>query len=205
MKLLYSATSPFVRKVWVTALELGLAASIERIPTNPLKREDVESSPNPLGKVPCLETDDGETLYDSTVICEYLDTLAGGGRLIPPVGPARWTALRREALGNGILEAGVLRVVEGMRKEERRSQGWIAHQAAAIHRALDALEGEADRLSPSLGRSVTIGEITIGIALAFLDFRFPAENWRDCRPKLADWFESVKTRRSMQETDWVKA
>ncbi len=199
MKLRYSPASPFVRKVWLAVAELGLEDKVEQVPTNPLKREDVLASPNPLGKVPCLETDDGAVLYDSSVIIEYLDAEFGGNRLIPASGPERWTALRRQALADGLIESTVLCFIEGMRKPERQSAGWIAHNRAAVERGLAALEGEAE----ALGDGVSAGHITIAVALEMADIHFDDLGWRDRHPKLAQWFSTFSQRPSMQATELV--
>ncbi len=199
MRLRYSPSSPFVRKVSVAALETGLQARIERVPTNPMKRDDVAGSPNPLGKVPCLETDDGMTLYDSPVIVEYLDTLHNGPKLIPATGRARWDALRRQALADGILDAVVLSFVESLRKPERQSRGYIAHNRAAVARAVDALEKEAALLADPAGPP-DIGAITIGVALDFVELHFKDYDWRPGHPALAAWFQAFRERPSMIET-----
>lgn len=194
MKLYYSPTSPFVRKIVVALDELGMEREFERIPVNILKREDREKLPNPLAKVPALETDDGMLLYDSPVIVEYLDTLKGGGRLIPLSGRARWDALRRQAIGDNILENTVLSFIETLRKPERQSAGWIAHNKSGNERAIKALESEADQL----GGAADIGKITVAISLDFFDMHFPDASWRAGSPKLGKWFEGFKTRPSMQ-------
>lgn len=196
MKLRYSPSSPFVRKVVVAAMEMGLDARIERIPTNPMKREDRQSSPNPLGKVPCLETDDGLVLYDSPVIIEYLDSLHAGQKLIPVSGNARWVALRRQAMGDGIIENIVLAFIETLRKPERRSEPWIAHNKGAAMRAVDTLEREAD----TLPGPVDIGRLTLAVALEFVDQHEPDADWRSTRPRLAAWFDSFRLRPSLQST-----
>jgi glutathione S-transferase len=196
MKLRYSPASPFVRKVWLAVAELGLEDRVERIATDPLNRADVLGIPNPLGKVPCLETDDGTVLYDSPVIIEYLDAEHGGRRLIPASGPARWTALRRQALADGMIDSAVLCFIESMRKPERRSDGWIAHNRAAVERGLGALEGEAE----ALGGEVSAGHITIAVALEMTDIHFDDMGWRDGHPRLARWFAEFSRRPSMQAT-----
>lgn len=196
MKLRYSPTSPYVRKVSVVALETGLDKRIERIPTNVWAPSTDIASDNPLGKVPALMTEGGETLFDSPVICEYLDSLHDGLKLFPPPGGARWTALRRQALGDGILDAGVLRRLEAGRPDDQQSPSWIARQTAAVRRGLDALEDEAE----ALGGPITIGHIAIGCALGWLELRFPDEDWRENRPSLARWYETFARRPSMQET-----
>ena len=115
MKLRYSPTSPYVRKVTVTAQETGVQPRIERVPTVTTDPASGLAKDNPLGKVPTLILDDGERLYDSPVICEYLDGLHGGAKIVPPAGPERWVALRRQALADGILDAAVLRLMETRR------------------------------------------------------------------------------------------
>jgi glutathione S-transferase len=199
VRLRYSPSSPFVRKVAVFAIEAGLDGRIERVPTNPMKREDALKSPNPLGKVPCLETDDGMALYDSPVILDYLDTLHGGPRMVPESGRARWDALRRQALADGILEALVLCFVETLRKPENQSKGWVAHNRAAVRRAVDALETEAASLADPAGRP-DIGTIAIGVALGFVDFHLADWPWRDAHPVLAGWYDVFRRRPSMQAT-----
>jgi glutathione S-transferase len=196
MKLCYSVTSPYVRKVVAAGIELGLDGKIERQPTSAWDPASKLGQINPLGKVPALVTDKGEALYDSPVICEYLDSLAGGGKLFPAIGEARWTALRQQALADGIMDAGVSARLESTRPAGTKSDDWIARQRAAISRALDALEAEA----ASLGGGVTIGHVAIGCALGYLDFRFAADDWRKGRPKLAAWFEGFSKRPSIATT-----
>jgi len=197
MKLRFSPTSPYVRKVTVTAIELGLDGRIERVPTNTQDPKSDHAEDNPLGKVPALVTDEGERLYDSPVICEHLDSLADGPGLFPPAGAERWRALRRQALADGILDAAILKMLETKRRPEAlRWDGWIRLQSGKIAKALDQLEREADGLAGPL----TIGEIAVGCALGYLDFRFPAEDWGATRPHLAAWYEGFAQRPSMQQT-----
>ena len=196
MKLRYSPTSPYVRKVAVVAHETGLIGRIELVPTNVWANDTDIGRDNPLGKVPALTTDGGEVLFDSPVICEYLDSLHDGTKLYPPSGGARWTALRRMALADGILDAGILRRLELARHEPERSAAWIERQRAAVERGLDALEDEA----PALGASVTIGHIAIACALGWFEFRFAADNWRARRPALATWYAKFAERPSMKKT-----
>ena len=198
MRLHHSYASPYVRKVMVVAIETGQQDELELTarkvsPVAPLA-EVIRD--NPLGKVPCLVTDDGQALFDSRVICEYLDSRHDRPKLFP-AGPARWTALRRQAQADGILDAGILARYETvLRPEERRWPDWIAGQKAKIARALDALEGEAD----SFGDTVDIGTIAVGCALGWLDFRYAADDWRAARPGLAAWFERFAGRPSMAGT-----
>jgi glutathione S-transferase len=195
MKLRYSGTSPFVRKVLVLAMELGLDKKIERQPTNPNDAASDLSRQNPLVKVPSLQLDDGSSLYDSPVICEYLDSLAGN-KFHPASGPARWTALRRQALADGIMDAGVLVRGEVLRAAGEQSPGFIARQKTKMTLALDALEGEAG----TFGEGLDIGLIAIACALGYVDFRFAADNWRAKRPNLARWYDKVAQRPSLQAT-----
>ncbi len=199
MKLRYSPTSPYVRKVTVTAHETGLHDRLSRVPTVTSDPASGLARDNPLGKVPALLTDEG-AIFDSPVICDYLDGLHGGAKLVPPAGPARWTALRREALADGILDAAILRLLEGRRPAGEQSPGWVAKQNAVIGRALDAFEVEADQLGDPAAQPTTIGHITLGCALGYLDFRFGADNWRATRPKLARWFAGFAARPSMAAT-----
>jgi len=204
MKLRYSPTSPYVRKVTVTAHETGLHDRIERVPTVTTDPASGLAKDNPLGKVPTLITDAGESLIDSPVICEYLDSLHKGSKLVP-AGPARWTALRREALADGILDAAVSRMQESRRPANEQSPAWIEKQKTVIGRALDAFEVEADRLGDPAG-AVDIGQITIAVALGYLDFRFAGDDWRKGRPRLAAWYERFSRRPAMVATvpkDWT--
>ncbi len=195
MQLRFSPTSPYVRKVLVVAHELGLADRIERVDTNPWVPDPALFRDNPLGKVPALTTDDGDVLFDSPVICEYLDTL-GGPRLFPEQGRPRWQALRLQALGDGVLDAAVLRRLETQRPSEERSKDWEVLQQDAVGRSLDALEHEAAHWDDALN----IGHVAVGCALGYLDFRFNAEDWREEHPTLAAWFQIFAARPSMAAT-----
>jgi glutathione S-transferase len=200
MKLRYSPTSPYVRKVMVAALETGLAERIERIPTAvlPTKPNEEVARENPLVKVPALTNDDGLVLYDSPVICEYLDTLHSGPKLFPPSGTARWIALRQQALGDGILDAAILGRYEIQRPKEYQWQDWIDAQLRKVRGALAALEIEVE--AGELGGPLTIGQITVGCALGYLDFRYQSEEWRARQRRLAAWFDEFSKRKSMQLT-----
>lgn len=205
MKLRHSPTSPFVRKVMVAAYELGLESRIERIPTRvaPTQRNDEVVRDNPLVKIPALTTDDGLVIYDSRVICEYLDTLAGGAKLFPAAGQSRWRALRQQALGDGILDAGILARYESLRPREFQWQEWIDAQMRKVRGALSALEMECesgDLALPTADATIEIGHLAIGCALGWLDFRYAAEAWRERHRRLAAWYENLARRRSMQET-----
>ena len=192
MKLRYAPTSPYVRKVVVCLDELGLADRVERIPTNVWDPATDIGNTNPLGKVPALTTDDGTVLVDSPLICEYINDLSNGSLI--PDGAARWQTLRIQAIADGILDAAILRLLEGRRPEELRSADWSARQKRAIDRALDVLEGEVAGWDDAL----TIAHVTAGCALGYLDFRFGAEDWRPGRPNLTAWYEGFAARPSMQ-------
>ena len=196
LKLRYSSTSPFVRKVSVTVIECGLEYQVENQPTNPWASDTDLPSTNPLGKVPALAIEDGQSLFDSPVICEYLDSLNSTPRLFPSDGKERWIALRQQALGDGIMDAAVGRILESRRPLEQQSKSVSDRFQAAVERTLNTLESQAGELS----NGFTIGQITVVCALEYLDFRFSTENWRKGRPKLADWHESVASRPSVQQT-----
>ncbi|MDJ0946111.1 MAG: glutathione S-transferase N-terminal domain-containing protein [Kiloniellales bacterium] len=197
MKLNYSPTSPYVRKVLVSALELGLADRIERVDSNPWDESDALPRTNPLGKVPALTTDDGQVLFDSLVICDYLDGLLPAPRLIPREAAARTAVLRLHAAADGVLDAAVLRLIENARRPEAyRWAEWDARQKAKIDRALDLLESEAEAFEGPL----TLAPITLGCALGYLDFRFPGEDWRAGHPKLAAWYAAFGARPAMRDT-----
>lgn len=196
MKLRYTPRSPYVRKVMVAAHELGLINRIEKITTDVLPtRPNVDlAKENPLVKLPTLTMDDGYILYDSPVICEYLDSLHSGKKLFPACGPARWTALRQQALGDGILEALILCLYESRRPENLRWSDWHEGQMFKVQCALDSLESE------NLEGSFNIGKITIACALGYSDFRFPKNDWRIGRPRLNTWYSLVAIRPSLTDT-----
>jgi glutathione S-transferase len=195
MKLRYSATSPFVRKVVVTAIETGQDHEIERVPTDTTDPKSDHGRDNPLNKVPALVLEDGTALYDSAIICEYLDHRKGG-RLLAATGPARWTTLRRQALADGMMDAALLRRYESQRPENQRSPEWDAKQKLKMEQGLDALEREA----AGFGELFDLGTIAIAAMLGYFDFRFKAEAWRNNRPNLAAWYETFSKRASFQAT-----
>jgi glutathione S-transferase len=199
MKLFYSALSPFVRKVLVLAFETGIEARIERAPVTvlPTSPNEAVAAGNPLIKVPALQLATGEWLYDSAVIAEYLDTLHDGAPLLPRSGAARWTALRRQAAADGVLDAAILMRYETvLRPEEKRWPEWLDAQRLKIRNTLASFEAEAATLADQL----TIGEISIACALGYLDFRFPQEEWRSTCPALARFYAGFAERPSMQAT-----
>ena len=197
MQLYFNPASPFVRKVRITAHELGLSGRIElaSVTLTPVSPHAGLRADNPLGKIPALRTGDGTVLYDSPVICEYLDSLVGGNRVFPAPGAARWTALRRQALADGIMDAAVLtRYEQTLRPQELRWREWADGQLLKIRTALDALERE------SLEGVFDIGTISIACALGYLDLRFAAEGWRASRPRLAAWLAGISQRPSLIAT-----
>jgi glutathione S-transferase len=199
MKLYWSPRSPFVRKVMACAHEIGLANRIETVyALVTLDRTNAEvMQVNPLGRIPTLITDEGETLYDSAVICEYLDTLHGGERLFPQHGPRRWDALRRHALADGILEKAVLWLGERKRAPGMQSTDLLAAFEAKIASGLAQLESEAPSFADA---PVDIGHITTAGVLNYLDFRFADFAWRIRAPQLAGWYSGFAERPAMQAT-----
>ena len=140
MKLRMSTTSPYARKCLIVASEAGIDGRIERVPTSPWAADTDLPKDNPLSKIPTLITDDGDTLYDSPVICEYLDSLHSGRKLIPAAGSDRWRQLKLQALCDGLLDASVMvRVETATRPEDKRWPQWIERQKAAMVRGLDSL------------------------------------------------------------------
>lgn len=197
MKLHWSPRSPFVRKVVVAAHEVGLADRLRMVRTAVAMTRPPGAflAENPLGKIPALVLDDGSVLYDSLVIVEYLDVLAGGGRLIPREAPARLLELRRHALGNGLLDLLVL--WRNARDTPQPFAPWIDTFARKAEATLDALEAEIGAIAAG---PVGVAQITIGCACAYLDFRFPSLGWRAGRPRLAAWEDGFAQRPAMRAT-----
>ena len=198
MKLLYSPASPYVRKVMVVAHETGLNDKIEMVTvgTTPVAPDAGVAAANPLKKIPALIADDGMPLYDSPVICEYLDSLHSGPKMFPS-GAARWQALCLQAAGDGMLDAALLVVYESrFREEAMRNQAWVDGQLSKIDGALDSFEAAAD----SFGDRVDIGTITVGCGLGYIDFRLGHRDWRASHPKLAAWYKAFSARPSMDAT-----
>jgi glutathione S-transferase len=197
MRLRYAPASPFARKVRVVAIERGLDDRIELVstPLSPIDGSPSLAAENPLMKVPALVTDDGEVLFDSPVICEYLDSLPGRGNLFPPAGPARWRALRQQALADGILDSVILAASENrLRPEDKRWSPWPEGQLRKVHQGLAALEGE------DLSGPLTIGQIAAGCIFGYFDMRYPDDGWRGRHPRLAAWYRDFEARPSMQAT-----
>lgn len=199
MKLHWSPRSPFVRKVMIFAHETGLAEAIERVrsvvamsnPNLALMRD------NPLSKLPTLVLDDGRVLFDSVVICEYLDTLHAAPKLFPATGAARWQALRWQALADGMLDTLVLWRNQRDQPALQQNAQWLAAFELKIRHCLDLIEREtADLEQAPFG----IGHIALGCALGYLDYRFAGFGWRNSRARAAAWFEALCLRPSMRMT-----
>jgi glutathione S-transferase len=196
MKLLYSPTSPYVRKVRVVAIEKGLAERIELVAASPWPDPARIVGLNPLGKVPVLVLDDGTPLYDSPVICEYLDSLAAAGPLIPRAGPQRWAVLRLQALADGVLDAAVAIVLERRRPEAERSVASQQRAVAAIRRSVAAL---ATEVRPPDG-PFDLGQIAIAVALGYLEFRLGDLDLGTSPRAIGDWWTAVRGRPSLVAT-----
>lgn len=199
MKLLFSSASPFVRKVTTTVFELGLEDRVELVPSmgTPTKPDPALADVNPLGKLPAMILDDGSTLYDSRVICEFLDVNFGQGWLFPAAGEARWDALRRQALADGILDAAlVIRYETNMRPAEKAWQDWVDAQ----WRKVDAGLAEMDRMVAGKLGGCDIGQIAMACGLGYLDLRFPAQGWRDSHQAAAAWYQAFSARPSFQKS-----
>ena len=177
--------SPFARKVYLAASILGLTGQIRLEKADPNDAADSLRQQNPLGKIPALVTDDGQTLFDSRVIVEYLDHLAGGGKIIPQEPKARFAALRLQALADGMTDAQILIVYEGRyRPPEHHVQKWTDYQADKIKRGLAALEADP----PSLDPLPNVGQIALACFLGHRDLRF-AGDWRAAHPSLVHWLD----------------
>jgi glutathione S-transferase len=199
MKVYYSPMSPFVRKVLVSAAELGLEIELLPSAANPVTRDQTIVATNPLGQVPTLFADDGTALYDSRVICEYLDTLAGGQRLFPAAGPARWQCLVEQSLADGILDAALLmRYEQVIRPADMMYAPWQRGQLEKVVSSLERLEAWV----PSFGDRVDIGTISAACSLGYLDLRFPEEGWRRYAG-LAAWYARFSERDSMIATQHI--
>lgn len=185
MKLFYSATSPFVRKVMACAIARGIEGQMSLV-TMPTSSPELAAH-NPLGKVPCLVTDDGVALFDSRVICEFLDTVGDGFPMFP-VGGLRVRALKYQAIGDGIADAAVLRRYEIGRGRDPDRDAAMAAQAEKVSRALDVLEVDVP------AAHLDIGAIAVGCALGYLDLRYGDEPWRAGRPALAAWYGTIGAR-----------
>ena len=194
MKFTVSPNSPYVRKAMACAIQRGIDGRLEA--WKDAGKDPALLDHNPLSKIPTLVTDDGMSLYDSPVVCEYLDSIGDAPKLFPAAGPARWNALRQQALGDGIMDATQPRRREIALPLDEGRRSYIEVQQGKVARALDKLEAEAE----TLGALTTIGEITIACALGYLDFRYANEPWRPGHPKLDAWYAKVSTMPAMART-----
>ena len=198
MKFYYSPSSPYARKVRVLAIETGLDKKLElvNVTLSPVAPSPEVSEHNPIGKVPALSVK-GMDLFDSPLICEYLDGKHEGRRLIPAKGKKRFQALRLQAMADGLLDAALLARDEGfLRPEDQRWADWTAGQMKKIDGVLDRLEAEV----ATLKGKPTIGSISVGCALGYLDFRFTDHGWHAKHPKLAKWYAIFARMPSMKAT-----
>ena len=199
MKLLQADASPFARKARIVIRETGLESRVEEInpgAVTPVSNNVSVNSINPLGMIPALETNDGNCIYDSSVICEYLNNI-GQGSLYPDDPDLYFHSRKLESLADGIMDLSVaLRYETALRPAEIRWSEMIDHTNEKIERALDQLEKESTSFNPAF----TIGEITVACALGYRDFRFPEQDWRIDRPALTQWFGTVSERESFTQT-----
>jgi glutathione S-transferase len=180
-----SPASPFGRKVAIAAAVLGLSGSIRIEAADAVDPADTLRKQNPVGKIPTLLLDDGTALFDSRVILEYLDHLAGGDRILPRAPDARFAALRLQSLADGVTDAALLVIYEArFRPAEHRVQSWVDHQNGKMARGLAALEASP----PAPGKTPTVGDIALACALGYQDLRFEGR-WRADHPKLVAWLD----------------
>lgn len=197
MKLIYASASPFVRKVRVLTHEAGIADQVDLISvaTSPLATAAEVRAANPVGKIPALIRPDGPAIYDSRVICRYLDDKMDAG-LYPE--DEIWEVLTLEATADGIMDAAVLMVYEGrLRPNHLIFDDWVEGQWSKVTGALDALN---ERWMGMLNGPLNMGQIAVACALGYLDFRHGARNWRDGRGALDDWYAVFSERDSMKAT-----
>jgi glutathione S-transferase len=196
-----SGPSPYVRKVRIAAAILGLEDQLRVEAADASDPSDTLRQQNPLGKVPTLILEDGSTFFDSPVILEYLDALAGGGRIIPTERKARFAALRLQALCDGMLDACLLQVYEGRwRAPEHQDPKWVAYQADKVARGLAVLEAGP----PVIGETPDVGHITLACTLGYLDLRFGGR-WRENHPRLVKWLDAFAARERAFESTKVAA
>ena len=197
MKLYGSLTSPYVRKVRIVLKEKGLAHDL--VVEGPADAAGNVARLNPLRAIPLLERNDGEVFFDSPMICEYIDSLNGKPRLYPASGEARWQALRWQALGQGMLEATVARMLEGRKPAEKQDASVIAKHQARIAAALAFAAARVPASGFLSGNTIGIADIALGTALGYLDLRY-VHDWRGQYPQLANWFLPIGQRAAFVET-----
>lgn len=195
MKLYHSPASPYVRKVMVLANETGQSIDILSSAASPIQRDQTIVAQNPTGKVPTALLEDGTALYDSRVICAWLDAQHDGMKMYP-VGTALFPCMRREALADGMLDAALLARYETvMRPEDKLWPEWLKGQMDKINSSLDVMNSDVANYS-----EIDAGWIAIGCAVAYLDFRFPDLAWRTNRDALAEWYATISRRESFAKT-----
>lgn len=197
MQLLVSPTSPFARKARVVLRERGLLERVEEVFVNPHQDPAELLAQNRLGKIPVLVRDDGEALFDSPVICEYLDWLAEGAPLLPEPGDARWAVLRAQALADGVMDLAAASFLERSRPEAEQSPRSLERWRGKIERAVG---GMGETLAAIPGDGPDLGRIACAVALGYLDLRLPEFDWRAAQAELGDWHARVSARPSMAET-----
>jgi glutathione S-transferase len=198
LKLIGSSASPFARKVRIVLAEKRIEYAWET--QNPWAADSTVSDLNPLGKVPVLVLEDGTALYDSRVICEFLDGVSPIGKLIPAGNRERIEVRRWEALADGIVDAGALARAESQRPSHERSAAWTERQMKKVARGLDALEGQLGARAYCCGNNLTLADIAVGACLGWLDFRYPNLAWRDDRPDLERLAAKLADRPSFADT-----
>ncbi|KPK52961.1 MAG: hypothetical protein AMS22_08135 [Thiotrichales bacterium SG8_50] len=201
MKLYGSDTSPYVRKARILILEKDI--NCDWVLERPADAGGRFRELNPLGKIPVLERDDGEVLFDSPVIVEYLDTLSGT-RLIPAEGEVRWQVQKVHAMADGVLDSTVTRLLEGLRPEDKRMQEVIDKHAKKIHDSLDYAEAMMADRSFVIGDSLSFADLALAVALEYVDFRY-THDWRSSHPDLATWLKPMSERPSFISTQPLKA
>lgn len=196
MELKFSGLSPYVRKVNIVAHEHGLADRLRLTPVNTRSEPEKIAPHNPLGKIPVLITDAGETIYDSPVICEYLDAEFGNHRLLPAAGPRRWQIMTMVALADGLLDAALLVRHERARPAAEQSAEWTELQLGKVHRALGYFEGTVETFSPELD----MAQVAVGAAVGYVPLRLLDLDGLPKWPKLKAWYAKQSLRPSFKNT-----
>jgi glutathione S-transferase len=197
MQLYGSPTSPFVRKVRVLIAEKGIACPF--VTEDPWQSRPEFLALNPIGKVPVLLLDDGKTLFESLAVMEYLDAQGTGARLMPPEGPRRWEVLRRHALGHGLIDAVVARLLETRRPEAFQMRDRMQREEDRVARIIAVCERELPKAGSLVGGALSIADLTLAVALSYTDFRY-AHDWRSGAPRLAAWERDMALRPSLTST-----
>lgn len=195
MKLLFSHASPYARKCRIVAREKSI--ELAEVLVNPIEEPEKLNHINPLGKIPCLIYGEGRTLFDSPVICAYLDEIGKGDRLMPKEGPEHWAMRRHEAMADGILDSALGLVHEFRKPEEKHYELWIKRWGCAIDRTLSQFNNELDQLEND---APTMSQIALATAIDYLEFRLSRKSWLEPYPDLAAWQKEFAQRSSMRET-----